>query len=103
MFYLVDKTEDLSLGHNISNNSDCYWKGGESGYIENLQQRAGSLKSKVIDNKENQIAQVKEFSAFSMHETIEEPGLTEIIPLICTSPIGASILCFHNLSSLRAH
>ena len=77
--------------------------GGESGYIENLQQRAGSLKSKVIDNKENQIAQVKEFSAFSMHETVEEPGLTEIIPLICTSPIGASILCFHNLRSLRAH
>ena len=26
--------------------------GGESGYIENLQQRAGSLKSKVIDNKD---------------------------------------------------
>ena len=23
MFYLVDKTEDLTLGHNISDNSDC--------------------------------------------------------------------------------
>ena len=27
MFYLVDKTEDLTLGHNISNNSETVLKG----------------------------------------------------------------------------
>ena len=28
-----------------------------------------------------------EFSAFSVHEKVEDPGLIEIIPLTCTSPI----------------
>ena len=39
MFYSVDKTENLSLGHSISNNSGCYWNGGDSGYIGVFQQR----------------------------------------------------------------
>ena len=41
------------------------WSGGETGYIEVLQQRAGSLNIKILlFIKENQISQVKEFSAF---------------------------------------
>ena len=47
MFYSVDKTEDLSLGHSISNNSDCYWNGGESGYID------FSTKMKVVRTSED--------------------------------------------------
>ena len=47
MFNSVDKTEDLSLGHSISNNSDCYWNGGESGYID------FSTKMKVVRTSED--------------------------------------------------
>ena len=38
-----------------------------------------------------------------MYGQIQESGLTEIIPLICASPTGASVLCFHILGFLRAH
>ena len=34
---------------------------------------------------------------------MQESGLTDIIPLMCISPIGDNILCFHILSFLRAH
>ena len=50
----------------------------ESGIIEVLQQRAGSLNLKrLLQIKENQISQVKEFSAFLKKR--HESGLTEII------------------------
>ena len=49
--------------------------------------------------KENQIAQVKEFSAFICLGSCES-GLIEIIPWICTSANGANILCFLILSRL---
>lgn len=48
MFYSVDKTEDISLGHSISNNSDCYWNGGESGYVGDF-----STKMKVVRTSED--------------------------------------------------
>ena len=32
----------------------------------------------------------------------KRPGLTEIVPLICTSAIGASILSFHSLQDSPA-
>ena len=35
-----------------------------------------------------------------MYEEMQESGLTEIIPLKCTSATGASILCFLILSAL---
>ena len=38
-----------------------------------------------------------------MYGKMQESGLTEIIPLICTSAIGVSILCFLILSFLRVH
>ena len=63
-------------------------KGEKPGYIEVLQQRAGSLNIKrLLLTKESQISQVKEFSAFSEYGKIGESGLTEIMPLICISPV----------------
>ena len=38
-----------------------------------------------------------------MYGRMQESGLTEIISLMCTSVIWASILCSHILSFLRAH
>ena len=59
---------------------------GEPGYIGVLQRRAGSLNIKILLLiKENQICQVKEFS--TLYGKMQESGLTEIIPLICTSDI----------------
>ena len=68
MFYLSDKTQDLSLGHSISGNSERLFrrgKGGQPGYI-----RVFATKDQVVgikrllSIKENQIYQVREFSAF---------------------------------------
>ena len=67
MFYLVDQTEDLSLGGNISSNPEKIHSDelrGELGYIGVLQQKAGSWENRFLLIKENQISQVKEFSAF---------------------------------------
>jgi len=49
------------------------------------------------------MSQVKEFSGFSMCGKMQESGLSEIIPLICTSAFWANILCFLILSFLWAH
>lgn len=38
-----------------------------------------------------------------MHGKVQESGLTEIMPLICTSAIWDSILCFLILSFLKLH
>ena len=70
-------------------------KGGEPKYIEVLQPRAGSLNIKLLSLiKENQISQVKEFSAFLYMGRCRESGLTEIFPFVCISPTWGSILCF---------
>ena len=55
MFYLVDKTEDLSLGGSISSNPEKTAKEvrGELRYIGVLQQRADTLEQKIIVNKRN--------------------------------------------------
>ena len=59
--------------------------GEEPCYLDILQQRAGSLDIiRLLLIKENQITQVKKFSTFYVWE---ESGLTEIVPLICTSTI----------------
>ena len=50
-------------------------QGGEPGYIEVLQQRVGSQNIKRLSSvKENQIAQVKEFSTFLCMETCKSLG-----------------------------
>ena len=62
---------------------DTVPKREESGYIEILHQRPGSLELQKITVKENQTSHVDEFSIFSVK--MQESGLIEIIPLICTS------------------
>jgi len=52
--------------------------------------------------KENQISKVKEFSAF-LYKKMQASGLTEIIPLICTSGSEAGFMGFHMLSFFSAH
>ena len=67
MFYLVDKTEDLTLGHNISDNSETVLKrqGGSQDMQEFLQQKPGSQNIKrLLLIKNNQISQVNKFSTF---------------------------------------
>ena len=70
MFSLVDKTEDLSPGHSLSNSSERLLQRGKGGdRIERsfLQQRPGSRYFKrLLSIKENQISQVKEFSIFGL-------------------------------------
>ena len=67
MFYLVEIFRTPSPGGSISSNPERPAPRrlvGEPGYIGVLQQRTGSLKVKrLLLMKENQISQVKEFSA----------------------------------------
>ena len=53
--------------------------------------------------KENQISQVKELKSFSRYRRMQVSGLTEIIPLMCTSVNCADTLHLHILSFLGAH
>ena len=68
MFYLLGIFRTLSPGDSISSNPErtvLRRPGEEPGYIEFLQQRAGSLNIKrLLLIKENQISPVKELSAF---------------------------------------
>ena len=79
-------------------------RGEEPGYIEVLQQRAGSLNIKrLLLLKENQISQVKEFSAFLCMGKCKSLGSQKfIIPLICTSSIWGQRSVFHILSLLSS-
>ena len=65
MFYLVAKTEDLSLGHSLSNNSRrLIWRGKDGARIlyEFLPQRLCSRD--IIIFKKNQTSHVSEFCPF---------------------------------------
>ena len=66
MFYSVGNFRASSLGDSISNDPErtaLRRRGEESGYIEVLQQGAGSLNIKrVLLTKGNQISQVEQFS-----------------------------------------
>ena len=68
MFCWVGIFRTSSLGDSISSNPErtaLRRQGDEPGYIKVLQQRAGSLNiERLLLIKENQISQVKEFSAF---------------------------------------
>ena len=77
MFYLVDKTEDLSWGHSISGSSERPLRRGQGGArrYRSLQQRPGSWSMKrLLLIKENQVSQVKEFSAFLCMGTCKSQG-----------------------------
>ena len=63
--YLVDKTEDLSLGDSLSALRGCSEERRSQDVQEFLQQRPGSQNIKTsLLMKENRTAQVKEFSTF---------------------------------------
>ena len=68
MFYSVGVFRTSDLGDSVSSNPErtALRRGGEKpGYIEVLQQWAGSLNIKrLLLIKENQLSQVKEFSTF---------------------------------------
>ena len=71
--------------------------GEKLGYIEALRQRTGSLNvERLLLTKENQITQIKEFSAFLHKGRCKNLGwgAYETIPLMCISAIWASILYF---------
>ena len=67
MFYLVGIFRTSSLGDSISSNLRELLQGGyqgEPGYMEVLQQKSGGQNIKRWLIKENQISQIKKFSAF---------------------------------------
>ena len=64
-FYLVDKTEDLSLGGSLSDSQKgLFRRRGEPRYTEGFQQRTRSQNIKRLLGKKSQTSQVKEFSTF---------------------------------------
>ena len=67
MFYLVHKTDNVNLGCSISHSSEGWLQRGkgEPGYIRvSATKIRQSELEKLLLIKENQISQVKEFSAF---------------------------------------
>ena len=74
MFYLVEKSEDLSLGHYISDNTDKLfqeevgWEAGVDGKLGCIgvfaKRPSGQNDKRSLLIKETQIFQVKELSAF---------------------------------------
>ena len=96
-----------SLGDSISSNPErtaLRRLGDEPGYIEVLQQRAGSLNIKRLWLiKENQITQVQEPSAFPCMGRCKSLGSLKSFLSYASQLSGASILCFHIPNFLRAH
>ena len=109
MFYLADKTENLSPEHSLSNNTErLLWRGkvgGGNQYTwEFLQQRPGSQNIKqLLLNKENQIYQINEFSVCLCMERYKSLGSLKSFLWYAPQLSGASILCFLILSFLRVH
>ena len=88
-----------SISSNLERTASRRW-GEEPGYIEALQQRAGSLNIKIINW--NQISQ--EIECFSVCRKMQESGLTEASPIICTSAIlGQYPVCFSHFGPVGAH
>ena len=102
MLYLMSIFRMSSPGDSISSDPERAapkrW-GEEPGYIEVLQQMTGSLNIKrFLLFKENQISQVKEFSALLWMGSLK-PSLLDTPHLF-----GASILCFfHGQRSLEGY
>ena len=107
MFYSAGIFRTSSLGGSISSNPERTAprrQGGKPGYIEVLQQRAGSPNVKrLLLIKENQVSQVKEFSIFLCMGRCKSLGSLKSFLWCAPEVSGASILCFHILSFLRAH
>ena len=107
MFYSVDKSEDLSQGHSISDNSERLLQrggGGELGYIGVFATKPGGCNMKRwLFLKENQISQGKEFSAFLCMGICKSLGSLKSLLWYAPQLSGASILCFLILSLRKVH
>ena len=97
IFYLVGVFRTASLGDNgsVAPERTALRRGGEeSGYIEVLQQRADSMKIKILMlMKENQISQVKQFSTFLCRGRWESLGSMKYMHLwymhlSCLGPVS---------------
>ena len=97
MFYLMGMFRTPSPEDSISSDPKriaLRRQGEEPGYIEVLQQRAGSLNIKrVLLVKENQISQIKELSAFLHMGRCKSLGSLKSFLLYASRLSGASILC----------
>ena len=107
VFYLVGIFKTSSMRDSISSNVARTLRrrrGEEPGYIEGLQQRAGSLNIKrVLQIKENQTSQVKEFSTFLCMGRCKSRGWLNSLLLQASQLFCVNILCFHILSSFGAY
>ena len=105
MFYSVGLFRTSSPGDSISSDlgiAALRRRGEEPGYMEVLQQRAGSLNIKRwLLIKESQITQLRNIALFYVWEDARS-GLTEIIPFICTSAIWGQFRYFHVLCFLSS-
>ena len=86
MFYSAGIFRTSSPGGSISSNperiaSRRQWE--EPGFTEVLHQRPDNLNVKRLLLKKTRLSQ--RIGHFSLYGKMEETGLTEIIPLICTS------------------
>ena len=106
MSYLVGIFRTLSLGDNISSDPERtapkrWWE--EPDYIEVLPQRTGSLNiTRLLLIEENQISQVKEFSAFLCMGRCKSPGSLKPFLSYVSQLSGFSILCFSHPEFLSA-
>ena len=108
MFHLVDSLRTSSPGHSISDNAEKTVLKRQGGRCQDIQkfwqQKTGSrsIKGSLLI-KENQMFQMKEFSAFLCIGRCKSLGSLNSFLWYAPQLSGARILCFLILSSLRAH
>ena len=106
MFYLEDKCEDSSLGHSISDNPKKLFQRGK-GEKQDIQEGLFFFCNKTPDwlllIEENQIFQVKEFSAFLYMVKCKSLGPLKSFLWYAAQLSAASALSFLILRLLRVH
>ena len=102
MFYLVEIFRDSSPGDSISSSSERILRSlGKKSY-RNFATISLNVK-RLLLIKENQISQVKEFSTFLYMGRCRSLGSLKSFLWYAPQLSEARILCFHILSSLKAH
>ena len=97
VFYLGDKTEDLSLGGSISSNLEItspVEARGKLGYIGVLQWRGGGKNKRWLLITEKLLSQVKDFSTFLWMEKWKGLGSLKSFLWYAPQLSGANSLCF---------
>ena len=62
----------------------------------------GSISSNPAEDVSRELGYIEVFATKGRKQEPKRPGLTEIIPLTCTSAIRAGILSFHSLQDSLA-